>query len=69
MHIEYMYVTEKAWARINLLRSYKFILDRKSLQKLYFTFIRSILEYADIDWDNCTQQQNNAIEKNPTEGW
>ena len=29
MHIEY--VTEKAWARINLLRRYKFILDRKSL--------------------------------------
>ena len=61
MHIEY--VTEKAWARINLLRSYKFILDRKSLQKLYFTFIRSILEYADIVWDNCTQQQSNEIEK------
>ena len=61
MHIEY--VTEKAWARINLLRSYKFILDRKSLQKLYFTFIHSILEYADIVWDNCTQQRSNEIEK------
>ena len=61
MHIEY--VTEKAWARINLLRSYKFILDRKSLRKLYFTFIRSILEYADIVCDNCTQQQSNEIEK------
>ena len=61
MHIEY--VTEKAWARINLLRSYKFIFDRKSLQKLYFTFIRYILDYADIVWDNCTQQQSNEIEK------
>ena len=61
MHIEY--VTEKAWARINLLRSYKFIIGRKSLQKLYFTFIRSILEYADVVWDNCTQQQSNEIEK------
>ena len=61
MHIEY--VTEKAWARINLLRRYKFILDRKSLQKLYFTFIRSILEYADVVWDNCMQQQSNEFEK------
>ena len=37
-HIHIEYVTEKAWARINLLRSYKFIIDRKSLPKLYFTF-------------------------------
>ena len=51
-HIDY--ITQKAWSRMNLLRKLKFMLDRKSLQKTYFTFIRPILKYADIVWDNCT---------------
>ena len=60
-HIDY--ITQKAWSRMNLLRKLKFMLDRKSLQKTYFTFIRPILEYADIVWDNCTQQQSYLLEK------
>ena len=60
-HIDY--IQEKAWCRINFLRQLKFTLDRKSLEKVYFTFIRSLLEYADVFWDNCTQQQSNALEK------
>ncbi|MCG8096842.1 MAG: hypothetical protein JAZ17_25000 [Candidatus Thiodiazotropha endolucinida] len=60
-HIDY--IQEKAWSRMNLLRNLKFTLDRKSLQKIYFTFIRSLLEYADVVWDNCTQQQSNSLEK------
>ena len=43
---------------MNLLRSLKFTLDRKSLQQIYFTFIRPVLEYADVVWDNCTEQQS-----------
>ena len=34
-----------------------------SIHKIYFTFIRSLLEYAYVVWDNCTQQQSNALEK------
>ena len=30
---------------------------------MYFSFIRPILEYADVVWDNCTQQQMNDLEK------
>ena len=33
------------------------------MEKIYFTFIRPILEYADIVWDNCTQHQANELEK------
>ena len=57
VHLEY--IQAKAWSRVHLLRSLKFVLDRKSLQTMYFTFIRPILEYADVVWDNCTQQQMN----------
>ena len=40
-HVDY--ITQKAWSRMNLLRKLKFVLDRKSLQKIYYTFIRPIL--------------------------
>ena len=50
-------ITSKAWTRINVMRKLKFFLDRKSLQTIYFTFIRPILEYSDIILDNCTQYE------------
>ena len=59
-HLEY--IQAKAWSRVHLLRSFKFVLEWKSLQTLYFTFIRPILEYADVVLDNCTKQQMNDLE-------
>ena len=60
-HIEL--ITSKAWARINIMRKLKFQFDRKTLEIIYFTFIRPILEYADVVWDNCTQFDQTEIEK------
>ena len=54
-HIEY--VKSKAWSRINVMREFKYILDRKSLETIYIAFVRPILEYADVVWDNCIQQE------------
>ena len=45
------------------MRKLKFILDRKSLEIIYTSFISPILEYADVVWDNCTQYEINALEK------
>ena len=53
----------KAWFRINIMRKLKFTLDRKSLQTIYFSFIRPLLEYANIVWDNCTQYEVKDLEK------
>ena len=39
------------------------MLDRDSLKKIYISFVRPILEYANIVWDNCTQYETNAIER------
>ena len=55
-------ITSKAWSRINVMRKLKFLLDRKSLEITYFTFIRPLLEYADVVWDNCTLYEVNALE-------
>ena len=30
---------------------------------MYFSFIRPLIEYADVIWDNCTQYQVNKLEK------
>ena len=48
-HIDY--IKEKAWGRINVMRKLKFFLDRKSLETIYLTFVRPVLEYADEDCD------------------
>ena len=45
------------------MRKLKCLLERDSLQIIYTSFIRPILEYADIVWDNCTQYEPNALEK------
>ena len=53
----------KAWKRINIFRSLRFKLDRKTLEIIYFSFIRPCLEYADVVWDNCTITEKQEIEK------
>ncbi|MES9994314.1 MAG: reverse transcriptase family protein, partial [Candidatus Thiodiazotropha sp.] len=56
-------VKEKAWFRINIMRKLKFTLDRMSLQTIYFSFIRPLLEYADVVWNNCTQYETSELDK------
>ena len=41
----------------------KSTINLKSLETIYFAYIRSLLEYADVLCNNCTQQQCNEIEK------
>ena len=38
-------------------------MDRKSLEAIHISFIRPILGYGDVVWDNCTQQEKEDIEK------
>jgi len=54
-------IKRKAWNRINLMRSFKFTLDRKPLEVFYFSFIWPILEYADVVWDNLTQSEEDDL--------
>ena len=60
-HIDY--ITSKAWTRINIMHKLKFVIDRQSLEIIYTSFIRPVLEYADVVWDNWTQYEINALEK------
>ena len=55
-------IHEKACKRLNLLRLVKFSLGRDSLKKIYFAFIRPVLEYADTVWDNCNENEDKLLE-------
>ena len=45
------------------MRKFKFKLDRKSLETIYTAFIRPLIEYGDIIWDNCSQYQKGELDK------
>ena len=60
-HIDY--VKSKAWQRINIMRTLKYKLDRVSLETIYTTFIRPILEYGDILFDNCNENEKYELDK------
>ena len=54
-------ITEKVYKRINILRKFKLILDQTILEKIYFTFVRPLLEYADVIWDNMSMSLNKKL--------
>ena len=56
-------IYEKACKRLNLLRLLKHTLDRGTLIKIYFAFIRPVLEYGDVVWGNCTKDNSDLLEK------
>ena len=62
-HQHINHITVKAWARINIMRKLKFKLDRKSLETIYTAFIRPLIEYGDIIWDNCSQYEKDELQK------
>ena len=45
------------------MRRLKFKLDRKSLETIYLTFIRPLLEYGDVLWDNCSKYKKEELDK------
>jgi len=49
------------------MRKLKYQLDRKSLETISFSFIRPLLEYADVIWDNCTAYEKLELDKNQNE--
>ena len=62
-HNHINYIQDKAWFRVNIMRKLKFKLDRKSLEIIYTAFIRPLLEYGDVIWNNCTLQDKYELDK------
>lgn len=56
-------IIAKANSRLNIIRRLKFKLDRRSLEQMYFSYIRPLLEYSDVIWDNCPDYMKGKLEK------
>jgi hypothetical protein len=56
------FLVNKACDRLKIRRMLKHQVSHKVLINIYFSFIRSVLEYADIVWDNCTLHESNLLE-------
>ena len=64
-HIEN--ICEKAWIRLKLMRALKFRISRKSLEQMYVSFIRPLLEYCDSVWDNSSSEMKTKLDAIPIE--
>lgn len=60
-HIQITY--EKACKRLNVLRMLKYSLCRDALIKIYMSFIRPVLEYGDVVWNNCNEKESSLLEE------
>ena len=50
------YLISKCRTNINCICSYKYRLNRKTLETMYKSYILPLLDYADVIWDNCTER-------------
>ena len=55
-------ISNKSTKLINIMKSLKFTLDRKTLETIYTSFIRPILEYGSQVWSGCTAQDEDKLE-------
>ena len=56
-------LVEKSTKLINILRSYQYRLSRNTIETIYFSFIRPILEYGNVVWDGCTRTEELLLER------
>ena len=48
---------------LGVMRSLKFKLNRKTLNQLYFSYLRPLVEYASVVWDGCTMYEKQQLER------
>jgi hypothetical protein len=46
----------------DIYKKVKHLLDRYSLIRIYFAFIRPVLEYGNVVWGNCTKKKSDLLE-------
>lgn len=47
----------------DVMRRLKLELERKTLETIYTSLIRPLLEYRDTTWDNCTLYEKRELDK------
>ena len=55
-------IAESVSSMVDVLKRLKYDLDRKSIETIYFSFIRPKLEYACHVWNNCSIHEKEILE-------
>ena len=56
-------ITQSSNKILGIMRSLKFRLKRDSLNQIYISFLRPLLKYSSVVWDNCTMSEKDRLEK------
>ena len=56
-------ITLSASKLSGIMRKLKFTIRRKTFNQIYISFLRPILEYGSVVWDNCTLNEKDKLEK------
>ena len=59
-HIEHL--CQKTGKLINMMKYLKYILPRETLEKIYISRIRSMIEYGNVFYDNCPKYLSDRLE-------
>ena len=55
-------IRNKSMKMVNILKHLQMRLSRRSLEILYLSFIRPIMEYGSVVWDGCTSSESDELE-------
>lgn len=55
-------ICDKAGRVLNLLSYFQYKLDRDTLETMYTSFVRPVLEYGCVVWSDCTQNDSDLLE-------
>ena len=56
-------ITQSSNKILGIMSSLKFRLKRDSLNQIYISFLRLLLEYSSVVWDNCTMSEKDRLKK------
>ena len=62
-HAHISNISSSASKVLGTMKLLKFKLKRATLNQIYISYLRPILEYASIIWDNCTEYEKELLEK------
>ena len=54
-------ILTSALRMIGIMRKLKYVFSRRSVNQIYVTYVRPVLEYSSIVWDGCTIEQNRLL--------
>ena len=62
-HAHIKNILTSASKMLGVMRSLRFKLNRKTLNQLYFSYLRPLVEYASVVWDGCTMYEKEQLER------